>query len=78
MSHAGHDAYDANGDVQIKMTAGKSVAMYEKCERLVVLRVVSPKEAEIIYDGPGAPAWDRAGKVKKNGQRVVSLTKLCD
>src|SRR5580700_7326249 len=56
-SHAGHDAYDANGDVQIKMTAGKSVAMHTECIRLVVLRVVSSEEAEIVYDGNGAPAW---------------------
>ena len=77
MSHAGHDAYDDNGDVQIKMTARKSVAMYAECERLVVLLVVSPEEAEIIYDGPGPPAWACAGKAGKNGQRVVSLTKLC-
>src|SRR5437588_3642356 len=28
MSRPGHDAHDANGDVQIKMTAGTSVAMY--------------------------------------------------
>ena len=76
MSRAGHDAYDANGDVQIKMTAGKSVAMYAECMRLVVIRVVSPQEAEIVYDGPGAPAWTGAGKVGKNGQRVVSLARL--
>jgi len=76
MSRAGHDAYDANGDVQIKMTAGKSVAMYSDCCRLVVLHVVSPAEAEIVYDGKGAPAWAGAGKAGKNGQRVVSLAKL--
>ncbi len=78
MSRAGHDAYDANGDVQIKMTAGKSIAMYSECVRLVVLRVVSPEEAEIVYDGSGAPAWGCAGKLQKNGQRVVSLRKLRD
>jgi hypothetical protein len=76
MSRAGHDAHDANGDVQIKMTAGKSVSMYAECVRLVVLRVVSPEEAEIVYDGPGAPVWSCAGKVAKNGQRVVRLTRL--
>jgi hypothetical protein len=76
MSRAGHDAYDANGDIQIKMTAGKSVAMYAECVRLVVLQIVSPEEAEIVYDGPGAPAWACAGKPGKNGQRAVSLTKL--
>jgi hypothetical protein len=77
MSHSGHDAEDALGnDVQIKMTAGKCIAMYSESKRLVVLRVVSPEEAEIVYDGPGALAWRCAGKVGKNGQRSVSLAKL--
>lgn len=75
-SRPGHDAYDANGDVQIKMTGGKQVALYATCDRLVVLRVVSPAEAEIVYDGPGEPAWAGAGKMGKNGQRVVSLARL--
>lgn len=76
MSHRGHDAHDINGDVQIKMTARNSIAMYEPCDRLVVLRVVSPEEAEIVYDGPGGPAWEKAGKRQKNGQRRVSLESL--
>jgi hypothetical protein len=76
-SHAGHDARDENGgEVQIKMTAGKTVAMYADCERLVVLQVISPEEAEIVYDGPGGPAWAAAGKKAKNGQCIVSLAKL--
>jgi hypothetical protein len=75
-SYPGHDAFDENGDVQIKMTAKRSIAMYAESVRLVVLRVVSPEEAEIVYDGPGAPAWAAAGKVGKNGQRVVRLSKL--
>lgn len=75
-SYPGHDAFDANGDVQIKMTGGRSVALYATCTRLVVLKVVSPEEAEIVYDGPGEPAWASAGKVGKNGQRVVSLHRL--
>ena len=75
-SHPVHDAYDENGQVQIKMTAGQKVAMYGTCERLVVLRVISPQEAEIIYDGPGEPAWTSAGKMGKNGQRAISLSKL--
>lgn len=73
MSHVGHDAFDSNGDVQIKMTAGTRVAMYATCARLVVLRVVSPEEAEIVYDGPGQPVWEKAGKIAKNGQRSISL-----
>jgi hypothetical protein len=76
MSKPGHDAYDAGGDVQIKLTAGTSVSMYATCTRLVVLRIVSPEEAEIVYDGPGEPAWASANKPGKNGQRVVTLSKL--
>ncbi|MBB5063937.1 DUF6998 domain-containing protein [Granulicella mallensis] len=76
-SYAGYDAHDGKGgDVQIKMTAGHSVAMYAECIRLVVLKVISSEEVEIAYDGPGAPAWSAAGKVGKNGQRVVRLSRL--
>jgi hypothetical protein len=71
-----HDAFDAEGDIQIKMTAGSKVSMYSCCDRLVVLRVLSPEEAEIVYDGPGIPAWEVAGKVAKNGQRTISLFRL--
>ncbi len=76
MSHAGHDAWDANGPVQVKMTAGTSIAMYDCCVRLIVLKVISPEEAEIIYDGPGEVVWNNAGKIQKNGQRTISLFKL--
>ncbi len=68
-SHPRHDAFDQNGDVQIKMTGGRSVALYATCDRLVVLKVVSREEAEIVYD-------DEAGKIGKNGQRVISLFRL--
>jgi hypothetical protein len=71
-----HDAYDDNGDVQIKLTGGSRISMYACCDRLVVLRVISPDEAEIVYDGPGKPAWDAAGKMAKNGQRPISLYRL--
>jgi hypothetical protein len=75
-SHPGHDAYDANGDVQIKMTSSASISLYATCIRLVVLKVVNPEEAEIIYDGPGEPVWAAAGKLQKNGQRTIRLSKL--
>jgi hypothetical protein len=75
-SHPIHDAYDDKGDVQIKMTASGGIAMYGPCKRLVVLRVVSPEEAEIVFDGPGDIPWSKAGKLQKNGQRVISLARL--
>jgi hypothetical protein len=49
MSHRDHDAFDCNGDVQIKMTAGNKVALYASCSRLVVLRIASPLEAETYF-----------------------------
>ena len=76
MSHVGHDAFDAAGPVQIKMTSGNSVSMYDCCVRLIVLRVVSPEEAEVVYNGPGGPVWTNAGKIQKNGQRTIGLSKL--
>lgn len=75
-SRPGHDAYDENGDVQIKMTAGKKISMYATSDRLVVLKIVSPTEAHIVFDGPGAPAWERANPMAKNGQRSITLKKL--
>lgn len=76
-SAPGHDGIDADGrEVQVKMTAGKVVAMYATCTRLVVLKVLSPTEAEIVFDGDGAAAWTAAGKPSKNGQRTISLKKL--
>jgi hypothetical protein len=75
-SYPGHDAFDCHGNVQIKMTAGNSVSLYSTCDRLVVLRVVSPEEAEIVYDGIGEPAWEQAGAMGKNGQRRISIRRL--
>jgi hypothetical protein len=75
-SQAGHDAYDDNGDVQIKLTGGNSISMYATCDRLLVLKIVSVEEAEIAYDGPGNIAWEHAGAMAKNGQRRISLSRL--
>lgn len=76
-SHSNHVATDADGkEVQIKMTASKKIDLRSNCERLVVLKVVSPKEAEIVYDGPGEPVWNVADKKGSNGQRSVTFTKL--
>ena len=61
-SHPVHDAYDANRDVQIEMTIGDGTAMYGPCKRPVGLRVVSPEEAKIVFDGTGDLAWSSAGK----------------
>ena len=74
-SHSCHDAFDENGDVQIKMTAGNSVGMYSCCDRLVVLRIVSADEAEIIYDGPGSSA-DAADAGRSAPQFMREVTRM--
>jgi hypothetical protein len=76
-SHKGHDAKcKMRGDVEVKITAGKSVSFYGDCNHLIVLKIISPKEARVIYDGPGAPVLEVAGKAQKNGQRRASLAKI--
>jgi hypothetical protein len=50
--------------------------MFADCERLIVLRIVSPQQAEIVYDGRGAPIWAAAGSMRKSGQRKIALSKL--
>jgi len=76
MSKKGHDGFNVEGLVQIKATAGKSVAMYDTCTRLIVLRIIPPDKAEVVYDGPGEPVWRKAGKMQKNGQRTITLSKI--
>jgi hypothetical protein len=77
MSERGHDGRDQDGRlVQVKLTGGKSVALYYTCERLIVMRIVGPTEAEVVYDGPGEPVWNACRPMQKNGQRTIRLTKL--
>lgn len=55
-SYPGRDAFDANGDIQIKMTGqnGQSVSVYATCTRLVVLKVVSPKKPRSSRKDPAS------------------------
>lgn len=77
MSAKGHDARClTRGDVQIKITAGTSVALRHACNHLIVLKVLSPEMAEVVYDGPGAPVWQAVGKKQSNGQHTISIAKL--
>lgn len=77
MSARVHDAHcTRRGAVQVKITGGKTVALRQNCNHLVVLKVLSPEEAEVVYDGPGATVWEAAGKMQSNGQRTISLRRL--
>lgn len=71
--------------VQIKATQTQKVSLSgtagngkpaEIPQHLIVIQIKEDGSWELIYNGPGAPAWESAGKLQKNGQRQISLAKL--
>ena len=75
-STATHDARKGTTRIQIKATQRKSVAMYGKPDHLLVLKLHKDGSAQEVYNGPGNLPWNHAGKLQKNGQRSISLSKL--
>lgn len=76
-STRGHDAGSGCGrEVEVKATQGRSVALREPCQHLIVLKLHRTGEATEIYNGPGASAWEAAGPMQRNGQRSIALSTL--
>ena len=72
-----HDALSKNGlSVQIKATQSKSIAMQSEPEHLIVLELKKDCTNFEIFNGPGSLAWTNAGKMQKNGQRSIGVSKL--
>ena len=72
-----HDAISKDGKyIQIKATQKDSIAISSEPDYLIVIKLLSDGSWREIYNGPGKPAWDNAGKLQKNGQRPISLSKL--
>jgi hypothetical protein len=72
-----HDGTTRDGkQVQIKATQGDRVGLRSNPDYLLVLQLKSNGTTEEIYNGPGQPVWDNAGKLQKNGQRPISVAKL--
>jgi hypothetical protein len=72
-----HDAVSKEGkQVQIKATQVKGIAISSEPDYLIVIRILPDGSWEEIYNGPGKAAWESAGKLQKNGQRPISLSKL--
>ena len=72
-----HDAIAYDGRlVQIKATQRDRIALSACPEHLLVLRIDGNGSWYVVYNGPGKPAWERAGKIQKNGQRPISLAAL--
>ncbi|MUJ24942.1 DUF6998 domain-containing protein [Aliivibrio fischeri] len=72
-----HDGKSPCGKlVQVKATQSKSIGLRSEPEHLLVLKILSSGSSEMIYNGPGKIAWAHAGKMQKNGQRALSVTKM--
>lgn len=72
-----HDAKASDGRmVQIKATQVNRVALSSEPEWLLVLKIYPDGTFSEVYNGPGKLAWENCGKMQKNGQRPISLTKL--
>ncbi len=72
-----HDAKAPDGRlVQIKATQVTRIAISSEPEHLLVLKLDRDGSAAEVYNGPGSLAWEAAGKMQKNGQRPLSLSKL--
>lgn len=78
-STMGHDARSRCGrNVEIKLTQGRSVAIRHEPEHLIVLHRPIGGPIRVVFNGPGALAWNAAGKMQKNGQRPISLSRLTE
>ena len=78
-STEGYDALTADGKrVEIKITQGTRVALRTLPDHLLVLKLFADGTAEEVYNGPGGEPWSQSGKMQKNGQRPISLSKLKD
>lgn len=72
-----HDATTCDGRlVQIKATQRNRVALSSCPEYLLVLRFNEAGSWEVVYNGPGKPAWDHAGAMQKTGQRPIMIATL--
>lgn len=76
-STMGHDARSRCGrNVEIKLTQGRSVAIRHEPEHLIVLHRPIGGPLRVVFNGPGGLAWTAAGRMQKNGQRPISLSRL--
>ena len=72
-----HDAVTKDGRlVQKKATQVKGVSISSEPEYVIVIKLFTDGSWEEVYNGPGKPVWDNAGKLQKNGQRHITLSKL--
>lgn len=76
-SYQTHDAITCDGkNVQIKATQRDSIDIKGEPEYLIVIKINRDGSYTEIYNGLGKRALKVAGKLHKNGERTISLSKL--
>lgn len=74
-----HDAIDKDGRfIQIKATQTNRVSISSEPDFLVVIKIDLDGTYNEIYNGRGSLVWQWAGKMQKNGQRSISISKLME
>lgn len=72
-----HDGAAPDGRlVQIKATQVDSIGISECPDYLIVLKIFHDGSFEEVYNGPGALAWNAAGKRQKTSQRHIAFSRL--
>lgn len=72
-----HDAVDSEGRYyQIKATQIDRIALSSEPKMLIVVKLYPDGNWDVVYNGPGKPVWENSGKMQKNGQRAISLSKI--
>jgi hypothetical protein len=63
--------------IQLKVTRSQkgTVGLYDWPEALLVLQL-SGRDLVELYNGPVVPAWEKAGKTKRNGERRIPVSRL--
>lgn len=72
-----HDAKDSEGRYyQIKATQTDKISLSSEPDFLIVIKLYPDGTWNVIYNGPGKPVWENSGKMQKNGQRPITLSKI--
>ena len=72
-----HDAKTKDGRlVQIKATQTNRISISSEPEYLIVIQIDKTGAWHEVYNGPGKEPWEKTGKMQKNGQRPITISKL--
>lgn len=72
-----YDAKDSEGRYyQIKTTQTDKISLSSEPDFLIIIKLHPDGTWSVIYNGPGKAIWENSGKMQKNGQRPITLSKI--